>query len=73
MPWASGRNGLLTPWPASSLRTMANRHGDWLRQSEADLRHAWNSLEADYYTAGEAEAAIADAEAILEFCRGALG
>ncbi|MGD2069286.1 MAG: HEPN domain-containing protein [Gemmatimonadota bacterium] len=129
---------------------MANRHADWFRQSEADLRHARNSLEdgdhewacfaaqqaaekalksvvqaeggeawghsvtvlvgeiaerldvpdgladagrrldkhyiptrypngfesgapTDYYTAGEAEAAIADAEAILEFCRGALG
>ncbi len=25
---------------------MANRHADWLRQAEADLRHARNSLDA---------------------------
>ena len=129
---------------------MANRHADWLRQAEADLRHARHSLDGgdhewacfaaqqaaekalkalvqalggepwghsvtvllgdlsertevsgelvdagkrldkhyiptrypngfdsgaptDYYTAAEAEAAIADAERILEFCRGAMG
>lgn len=129
---------------------MSNRHADWMRQGEADLRHARNALEdgdyewacfaaqqaaekalkaviqrlggepwghsvtvllgdlgdrltvdeelrnaarrldkhyiptrypngfdtgapTDYYTAGEAEAAIGDAQAIMEFCRGALG
>lgn len=56
---------------------MGNRHADWFRQAEADLRHARNSFDAgtprDYYTAPEAEAAIADAGRILEFCRGALG
>ena len=129
---------------------MANRHADWLRQADADLRHARHSLAAgdhewscfaaqqaaekalkaaveglggepwgrsvtvllgglaerldipdglteatkrldkhyiptrypngfdsgaptDYYTAAEAEAAIADAERILEFCHNALG
>jgi HEPN domain-containing protein len=129
---------------------MSNRHADWLKQAEADLRHARNALDdgdhewacfaaqqaaekavksviqglggearghsvtvlvgalaervevfegmddaarrldkhyiptrypngfdqgapTDYYTAGEARAAIRDAESILEFCRGALG
>ena len=129
---------------------MSNRHADWFRQAEADLRHARNSAEAgdyewacfaaqqatekalkavvqsvgrapsdhsvavlqgviaerlevapalvdagkrldkhyiptrypngfdqgaptDYYTAEEAEAAIADAVEIMEFCRGAMG
>lgn len=129
---------------------MPNRHADWLRQGEADLRHARNALEdgdhewacfaaqqaaekalkaviqarggeawghsvtilagglaeemelpegltdaarrldkhyiptrypngfdqgapTDYYTGPEAEAAIEDAESILEFCRGAVG
>lgn len=129
---------------------MGNRHGDWMRQAEADLRHAHNALDdgdhewacfaaqqaaekalkaviqarggeawghsvtvlvgalseridvpegladvgrrldkhyiptrypngfdagapTDYYTAPEAEAAIEDADRILEFCRGALG
>lgn len=129
---------------------MSNRHADWFRQAEADLRHARNALEAgdyewacfaaqqaaekglkavvqklggepwghsvtvllgglgervevgrdlvdagkrldkhyiptrypngfdagaptDYYTAAEAEGAIEDAAAIVEFCRGTLG
>ncbi len=129
---------------------MANRYADWLRQAEADLRHARNALEdgdhewacfaaqqaaekavkgllqalggegwghsvtvllgglvermevpaslvdagkrldkhyiptrypngfdsgapTDYYTGAEAEAAIADAATVLEFCHGALG
>ncbi len=129
---------------------MSNRHADWFRQAEADLRHARNAAEAgdydwacfaaqqagekglkavvqslggepwghsvtvllgglaerlemapalveagkrldkhyiptrypngfdqgaptDYYIAEEAEAAIADAVEIMEFCRGAMG
>lgn len=28
---------------------MSNRHGDWFRQAEADLRHARNSVEAGDY------------------------
>jgi HEPN domain-containing protein len=129
---------------------MVNRHADWLRQAEADLRHARNALDdgdhewacfaaqqaaekalkalvqarggeawghsvtvlagavgdrvplpdglqdaarrldkhyiptrypngfdqgapTDYYTAPEAEVAIADADTILEFCRDTLG
>ncbi len=59
---------------------MANRYADWLRQAEADLRHARNALEdGDHEWAcfaaqqAEAEAAIVDAAAILEFCHGAMG
>lgn len=129
---------------------MANRYADWLRQAEADLRHARNALEdgdhdwacfaaqqaaekavkaaiqglggeawghsvsillgalderrevppplvdagkrldkhyiptrypngfdagapTDYYTRSEAETALEDARALLEFCRGAMG
>jgi len=82
---------------------MANRYADWLRQAEADLRHARNARESgdfewscfaaqqaaekalkayiqksggaptDYYTRGEADAAIDDAEAIVGFCRDAMG
>jgi len=129
---------------------MSNRHADWLRQAEADLRHARNAHEdgdyewscfaaqqaaekavksviqsrggeawghsvtvlvgelaqrvdvpdaladagrrldkhyiptrypngfdqgapTDYYTEPEAQAAIEDAESVLEFCRGTLG
>lgn len=77
---------------------MSNRHADWFRQAEADLRHARNALEdGDHEWScfaaqqgaekalkaviqklggeplDEAEKAIADATAIQEFCRGALG
>jgi HEPN domain-containing protein len=28
---------------------MSNRHGDWLRQAEADLRHARSSVDAGHH------------------------
>jgi HEPN domain-containing protein len=81
---------------------VAERSRDWLRQGEADLRHArharddgdheWAAFAAhqaaekavkadgfergaptDFYTRREAEQAIANAEAILEWCRRQVG
>ena len=67
---------------------MANRSKDWFRQAEADLGHARNALAdgdhewacfvdagapTDYYTAPEAEAAICDADLLIDLSRDSLG
>jgi HEPN domain-containing protein len=58
--------------------TVPNRHADWFRQAEADLKHARHALEdgdfewswfAAHQAAQEASQAIAIAEEMLEFCR----
>jgi HEPN domain-containing protein len=69
---------------------MLERSLDWLRQAEADLRHARNARDdrdyytrcpygfepggpVDFYTRREAEHAITNAEAILDWCRRQIG
>jgi HEPN domain-containing protein len=50
---------------------MPERSKDWLRQGDSDLQHARNSKSVrDYdWAAFASHQAIANAEAIVEFCR----
>jgi HEPN domain-containing protein len=49
---------------------MTNRAPDWLRQAEADLKHAQSEgAPTDYYTKRDAEDSLSHAKSILAFCQ----